>query len=357
MAAERQPARVFDAIEGVPSPAETVGLIGQDRAEAELLDAYRSARMHHAWILAGQKGVGKATLAYRFARFVLAHPDPTAEPCRAAQDLALDPGDPVSTQVAAGGHPNLLVLQRRWNDETKRFTTGIPVEDVRRVLTFFGSTAGHPGWRICLVDAADDLGPNAANALLKTLEEPPRRALFLLVSNTVAGLMPTIRSRCRTLALADLSAEAVRAVIEKMPFGRDGDPKALDAAVSSAGGSVRPAIRFLTAGGQEVGARYDRILADLTKAGDPPQADCHAVADLVARGGDDLFEVFLDLTRRWLTERVHREVGGTARAVVRWALVWEKVDRSRALGATLNLDRKATVLGIVRALSAAAKER
>src|SRR5207248_297890 len=141
-------------------------------------------------------GIGKATLAYRLARFVLAHPDPTSPAVRTATSLSLPDEALVAHQVAAQSHGDLLVLERT-EGETGRLRTVITVDQVRRTVSFFGSTAGAGGWRICIVDTADELQlPQAANALLKVLEEPPANALLFLVSSTPARLLPTIRSRC-----------------------------------------------------------------------------------------------------------------------------------------------------------------
>src|SRR5215471_8892358 len=183
-------------------PRETTVLFGHDNAEREFLAAYRSGRVPHAWLIAGEPGIGKATLAYRIARFVLAHPDPSHIPTAAS--LALDPDHRTVRRIAVNAHPDLLVLERTVGD-TGRMRTVITVEQVRRLVTFFGSTAGEGGWRLCIVDGADELKyPEGSNALLKMLEEPPPRSMFLLVSHAPGRLLPTIQSRCRRLALRPL---------------------------------------------------------------------------------------------------------------------------------------------------------
>src|SRR5262249_40532591 len=185
-----------------PFPRETTVLYGHADAERALLAAYRGARFPHAWLIGGRSGIGKATLAYRMARFVLAHPDPAAAAVQEAQTLEIPADHRVARQVGAQGHSDLLVLERTVNEKTGKLFTVIRVEDVRRTVPFFGSTAGEGGWRVCIVDCADELQyPQAANALLKILEEPPANALLLLVSHAPARLLPTIRSRCRRLML------------------------------------------------------------------------------------------------------------------------------------------------------------
>src|SRR3954464_9268274 len=166
----------------MPHPRATGELFGHAEAEQTLLDAYRGGRIPHAWLIGGEAGIGKATLAYRMARFVLAHPDPKAPAVQAARSLALDPNHPVARQVAGQSHPDLLVLERTENDKGT-LRTEIVVAQTDRTVSFFGSTAGAGGWRVCIVDSTDELNLASANKLLKILEEPPERALFLLVSH------------------------------------------------------------------------------------------------------------------------------------------------------------------------------
>src|SRR5436305_5511774 len=177
-------------------PRETSILAGHREAEAALLNAYRSGRIPHAWLIGGAQGIGKATLASRMARFVLAHRNPLAPSVQRAETLAVDRSDPVARQVAAAAHGGLLVLERGLNDRGV-LRTVITVDETRETISFFGSTAAVDGWRVCIVDTVDELNPNAANALLKIPEEPPQRSLFLLVSHAPARALPTILSRCR----------------------------------------------------------------------------------------------------------------------------------------------------------------
>ena len=177
-----------DEADGVepPLPRETTVLYGHAQAERALLAAYRGARFPHAWLIGGPAGIGKATLAYRMARFVLAHPDPGVPTVRTAKSLHVEADHPVARRIAAQAQGDLLVLERTLNEKTNKLYQDIRVDDVRRTVTFFGSTAGEGGWRIAIVDPVDELNPSGANALLKVLEEPPRRAVLLLVSHSAA---------------------------------------------------------------------------------------------------------------------------------------------------------------------------
>ena len=192
-----------DIDEAAP-PRVTGKLFGHGGTEGALLAAYRGGRVPHAFMLIGQKGIGKATLAYRLARFVLAHPDPAAASVHTVTSLAVDPDHPVARRVAAQAHGDLLVLERTPNEKGV-LRQQIAVDDVRRTISFFGATAGEGGWRIAIVDAVDELNRAGANALLKVLEEPPERALLLLVCHSASRVLPTLRSRCSVLAMRPLT--------------------------------------------------------------------------------------------------------------------------------------------------------
>src|SRR5476649_1948486 len=201
-------ARQVETSAAIAHPRETAVLFGHREAETALLNAYRSGRIPHAWLIGGAQGIGKATLAYRMARFVLAHRDPLAADVQHALTLNVDPSDPVARHVAANAHGGLLTLERSLNDKGVMRTV-ITVDETRETISFFGSTAAVEGWRICIVDTVDELNPNAANALLKILEEPPQQSLFLLLSHAPARVLATIQSRCRKLRLRPLATDDV----------------------------------------------------------------------------------------------------------------------------------------------------
>src|ERR1700733_2702951 len=224
----------------VPHPRETTDLFGHREAETALLSAYRSGRIPHAWLIGGAQGIGKATLAYRMARFVLAHHDPLSAAVQRAESLSVDPSDPNARRIAAEAHGGLLVLQRTANDKGV-LRTVITVDETRETIGFFGSTAAAEGWRVCIVDTVDELNANAANALLKTLEEPPRQSLFLLASHAPGRVLPTILSRCRRLSLRPLAKADVIQAVSRATGIANNDPALIDAA-DAAGGSVARAV-------------------------------------------------------------------------------------------------------------------
>ena len=341
----------FDRIEGLPLPREQMRLIGHREAETTLLDAYRTDRLHHAWLVGGPKGVGKATLAFRMARFVLSHPDGAAPQVALSSDLSVDPTEPVVRRIIAGSHGDLLHLRRPWDEKAKRFKSFLTVDEVRRTVSFFGSTSSYGGWRVCIVDAADDMNASAANALLKILEEPPEKCLFFVLAHQPGRLLPTIRSRCRRLDLKPLEPQEIAQGLEM--FERGGADA--EQAAELADGSLRRAIQLLDAGGIEVANSLDRLISALP---DPDIRHVHRFADAVSdRKTEESYRIFLDLLRDWLDRRVHEDAssGVPPARLVRWSEVWEKTNRAATLADALNLDRKQVVLGAFQALGEAAR--
>ncbi|MFP4275020.1 MAG: DNA polymerase III subunit delta', partial [Paracoccaceae bacterium] len=234
-----------DRIEGAPHPRETPRLFGQGLAQEAFLEAFAAGRMHHGWLLTGPRGVGKATLAWQVARFLLAQPQEGqgaglfgAAP--GADSLDLAPEHPVARRVAAGSEPGLFVLRRGPNDKGNALSAQIRVDEVRRLKSFFSLSATEGGRRVAIVDAADEMNPSAANALLKLLEEPPARSTLLLVAHQPARLLPTIRSRCRELRLKPLAPAELAAALDQAGLAPEGDVAALS---ELSGGSVGAAVR------------------------------------------------------------------------------------------------------------------
>ena len=265
-----------------PHPRETPRLYGQEAAEAAFLDAWNTGRLHHGWLLTGPPGVGKATLAWRIARFLLTDPPQPA--------AALDPvpDHPALPRIRALSEPSLMLLRRPWDEKAKRLKAQITVDEVRRLGAFFGLSAG--GRRVVLVDAADDLNPNAANAILKLLEEPPAGATLLLVCHSPARLLPTIRSRCRVLRLGPLASAPLEAAIAQA----GGDPAVAPLAEGSVGAALD-----LAEGGAEIYA----ALLDLFARAPMDRKAARAIADACAgRAGAET----LDRTIAALERLLHR---------------------------------------------------
>jgi len=336
-----------------PPPRETTVLFGHHAAEQEFLASYRSGRLPHSWLISGEAGIGKATLAYRIARFVLANPDPCATAVRSAASLALDPSHPTVRRIAGNAHTDLLVLERVPGD-TGTLRTVITVDQVRRIVSFFGSTAGEGGWRVCIVDTADELQyPQASNALLKMLEEPPARSLFLLVSHSPGRLLPTIRSRCRRLILKPLDAADVAAAATAA-LGPDADAAALATAAQAAGGSVARAIAL--AGGPLLALRQRvEVMLDALPATDP--GALHALGEQLDRDRS-LLDAFVGTVRDWLVRRLDAEVKRPRPDLARLAGtadLWDKLNRSARDVEIYNLEKKPLVFTIFGLLAEASR--
>jgi DNA polymerase-3 subunit delta' len=365
MAAERARAAALaepDRLEGFSSPREVDRLFGHEAAIDEFTDALASDRMHHAWLMVGPEGIGKATLAYRFARMVLAEANERDDH---------DKAHPVFRKVAALSHPNLLVIRRAWNEKSKRYAQMIGVDEVRRLRAFLGTTAGEGSWRVVIVDRADELNQNAANALLKALEEPPPNTLFLLISSAEGRLPVTIRSRARTLRVSALGErdleQAVRAALER--DGQEIDAKTLKTALALSQGSVRRALELVSSEGIELYAEIAAALAAL------PEIDGARLHRNVERLGSmaetERLELYLSLLLG-LIERLirftatgegatHEERSLGKRLIspanlAYWAEAWEAISEARAEAFALNLDRSLLVLETWFRLQSVARE-
>lgn len=327
-----------------PSPRANPLLLGHDAAEATLLDALMGGRMHHAWLITGPDGVGKATLAYRFARRLLA--GRPAEPT-----LEMAPTDPVFRRVAAGSHADLLVIERGINEKTKRMRTQIAVDDVRKVGGFLSLTPAEGGWRVVIVDGAEELNQASANALLKTLEEPPPRAILLLTCSAPGRLPPTIRSRCRRLRLDALDdATMSRLLAEYLP-ALDADQR--DRLATLAEGSPGRALVMAAEEGLKIAALVDQVLADLPNL---PPTRGYDIADALGRS-DTGFATFMDLLTAGIAAAVREAARGRAdpeqerlvalRPLAAWGEVWQGLSRLRDETERFSLDkRQAIVAGL-----------
>jgi DNA polymerase III subunit delta' len=279
-----------DRLEGAPHPRHTAQLFGQAAAEATFLQAFNSGRLHHAWLITGPRGLGKATLAWRLARFLLATPEGDigffAPP--PPQTLDTDPDSALSNRISALAEGRLTLLRRPWDDKLERHKADITVDEVRRLTSFLTLSAADGDRRVVIIDAVDDLNLAAANALLKRLEEPPARVTFLLVAHQPAALLPTIRSRCRELRLmplmpADLSDALTQA-------GGEVDPDQVQALAELAGGSVGEAFRMTNLDGLKRYAALIRLFATL------PRLDRHLALTLAEAAAKKGAEAQFDLT-------------------------------------------------------------
>jgi DNA polymerase-3 subunit delta' len=339
-------------------PRETYALIGQSEAEEFLLQSYKCGTLPQAIILGGQAGIGKATLAWRLTRFLLAHPDSKTPAVQNASDLAVAPDAAISHQVEALSHPDLVLLRRGWNEKTKKFFSEIRAEDVRGSIHLFQQAASAGGYRICLIDSAEDLNRSSANALLKTLEEPPPKSLFIIVSHKPDGLLPTIRSRCQRIVLKPLAASSLMQILQDLgsPWTDEAGP-GLEEAAARAQGSLHDALRLLSGGGVAFDAQIRSLLQKL------PGLDwlaIHGLADQIA-GPNNLadYETLMITIIDWLDESIRARAiampGEKTKQLAALAEVWEKVSEAARETEVLNLDKRPLVLSIFAHLATAAE--
>ncbi len=326
-----------------PHPRDVFDLVGQEAAEAAFEDARARGRLHHAWLISGPQGLGKATFAFRIARRLLgAAPDPRHGLLGAA------PQDPVSRLVAQDAHPDLMVVDR--TDSDGKVRREILVEEVRRLNEFFSKSPASAPYRVAIVDAADDLNRNAANALLKTLEEPPPRGVILLVCHAPGRLIRTIRSRCRTLKLAPLPEAAVADFVARRT---DADPEQALRLARMSGGAPGRALALASEGALEMDDAARTLLQGL------PELDRTLALSLTDRfrGGEGA-RSFALLTER-LAARVHDLVLRRAEEGIggldAWAEAWSALDRLPREVEALNLDRAEALFTALADLRAAAR--
>jgi DNA polymerase-3 subunit delta' len=351
------------------APRETLDLIGHEEAERALLSAWQSGRMSHAWLLTGPKGIGKATLAFRFARFVLAQADAAGLFGDAPDSLAVAAGDPVFTQVAAGSHPNLLTIERSWDDKAKRLRKEITIGDTAPLRTFVGNTAASAGWRVVIIDSVDEMNRNAANAILKVLEEPPRNVLFLLVVHAVGRILPTIRSRCRELRLTPLSDDQVETRLAALLPDTDIDTRQLAARLGE--GSLGRAVHIAEQGGLDSFRDLVALLAD----GGRDRIAIHDLCDRFApAGAEPAYRSFVDLLQWWMGRAIKVQALGQAeglgagndlfpgdsraidhvtrgRTLDQSLELWEKMARLFERADSVNLSRKQVMVNVLTALA------
>ncbi|MPY75178.1 MAG: DNA polymerase III subunit delta' [Alphaproteobacteria bacterium] len=368
------------------APRRNLDLVGQEAAERTVLDAWNAGRMPHAWLITGPRGVGKATLAYRIARFALAGGGQggaaeaglfgDALPPETPQTLAIAPNHPVVARVASRGHADLRVLEPNMPHPVHgRPTREIVVGNVWRAVQLTNLTSAEAGWRVILIDPADELNATAQNAILKRLEEPPPGVLFLLVSHAPGRLLPTIRSRCRRVALEPLGPDAVDTLLGRYrPELPEDDRRALGRLTE---GSVGDAQALADSGGLDLYRNVVRLLGTLDS---PDIQGIHALGDSLSRAGQqssragrqaaDGFATVRDLIGRWLgrlviagaraeapLEIVPGEAQISANFLSRapleqWLEVWEKVTGLLARADGANLDRKQTIVSAFLTMAA-----
>jgi len=316
----------MSAPEPVP-PRESARLVGQEAAETALLAALERGRLHHAWLLTGPEGVGKATFAYRAARRLLG-----AAPAAAYGLLGAEPQDPVFRQVAGRAHPDLAVLEIGGGEGRAR--KSIAVEDARGLPEFFSKSPGRAQYRVAIVDTADDLNGAAANAILKTLEEPPARGVLFLVSSRPGALLPTIRSRCRRLSFSPPPFEAAsRWLTESAGL----TPEQAELNLRRARGAPGRALRLASAGAGDIDTAARALIDRL------PQIDAAAALALSDsfRGaqGAATFALAMDRMASIVREKTLARLEVGTAGLDRWTDAWSLLSDLPGEVGAVNLDR------------------
>ncbi|MGC2411078.1 MAG: DNA polymerase III subunit delta' [Stellaceae bacterium] len=357
-----------------PAPRANPELIGHEAAERALRRLFNSGRLPHALLLSGPRGIGKATLAFRFARFIMANGGGEGALGGLFGDsgsdlggLAIAPDSGVFHRVASGGHADLLTVERAYDARRRRMRGEIVVDDTREINAFLRLTPAEGGWRFVIVDGADEMNRNAANALLKILEEPPHRVLLLLVAHSPGRLLPTIRSRCRRFPLSPLPPDIVRRLLAR--YRPDLPEPQAEAVTALCGGSIGHALDLAAAGGVEL---YDSVLALVSREPGIDPAALHAFAERLARGdAEEAYRAVEELMAQFLARVATAAVRGSVVAdpresavlqrlgqrasAARWAELRDEIGRLFARTDALNLDKKQTILGAFFAIDAAAR--
>lgn len=362
-----------DQIEGAPHPSETVDLFGQSRAETDFLDAFASGRLHSGWLITGPQGVGKATLAWRMAAFLLSQPLVAEDDMFGAPppptSLMLDAEHPDMRLIRSGAHPRLFVLRRAWDDKKDKLKSVITVDEVRKLKNFFGMSATDGGRRVVIVDPADEMNVNAANAILKLLEEPPADAVILMISHQPSRLLPTIRSRCRELRCGLLGADDVTAALAAAGIETD----AGEALTALSGGSVGEAIRLTNLDGLTVYSELVNLFSGLPRF--DRQRGLKLADSCTGKAGATRFTLVLDLIDKFLARTARAGIQGPPdtqaaqgeaallaklsphdSAARTWATLAQAVSERTRHGKAVNLDPAALILDTLFKIEKAAQD-
>lgn len=316
-----------DSLDETPPPMASKNLVGHQSTLETLLAEFSAGKMHHATILAGPQGIGKATLAFQFAKAVFSNSGETN----------------AGAQIEAGMHPSLLHLTRSWNEDTKKFRSEIVVADIQRANHFLSRTASGGGTRLILIDPADDMNRNAANALLKNLEEPPEKTHYFLITHNLGRLLPTIRSRCRVVVVPPLTDEQVVNVLA----GNLGLTRQEAAELAGhAQGSVRQAMVMAKFGGMDIAAEFTAQMHNKLFGASKAQLLAAAVS---GADNEPRYLLLVELIEKSLAKAARQKsIAGERLAADKISSVYHEVHNRLAIADAFNLDRKLEVYNLLR---------
>lgn len=331
----------WDDLSGVTPSVVTLDLLAHQSDFEQLLHHYHNTRLHHAWLLNGPRGIGKATFAYRFAEHVLRNSDPDQAPMTSA---FLD--DAIHSQVAKRGHPNVLTIARPYDPKSKKFKSQITVEEIRKISSFLQLASGAKSWRIVIVDAGDDLNTSSANALLKILEEPPEKTLFFVLAHSPRGMLATIRSRCQMLSLKPLPKEDLVTILKRQELTTDMADDELFTLADLAKGSARRALLLATHDTAGLFRQFEQCVT----AAKPDISEIHRIAGKITPAAKSVeFKLFMELVYDYIGEQTNALSSREPVAFEKmhnYAQLWSKTREAEAMVETWNLDKKQVILDL-----------
>ncbi|MDA9552983.1 DNA polymerase III subunit delta' [Emcibacteraceae bacterium] len=366
-------------------PRNTIELVGHEHAEQLFLDAFNAEKIHHAWMITGPKGIGKATLAYKMARFLLNNPPEDDQgpglfgdvlEKAALTSLETDLESQANHLVNAGSNPDLMITERTEDPKTGKMRSNILVDDVRKINQFFHKTSSDGGWRVAIVDTADEMNRNAANAILKILEEPPKNSILIILAHAPGRLLPTIKSRCRMLPLKPLKSQTVKEILQKnYP---DKEENIIDGYVALSNGSPGYAISLIEHQGLKVYREILGLLSTMPNINVPLMHDFAGA--ITTKKSGDTFLLFSEMLSQFISRMVRHvsylntghthnikealteefklmEELGEIIPLDQWAGLWEKISEKMKVTDQLNMDRKQTVIDILNMINSALKTR
>lgn len=366
-------------------PRNTIELVGHEHAEQLFLDAFNAEKIHHAWMITGPKGIGKATLAYKMARFLLNNPPEDDQgpglfgdvlEKAALTSLETDLESQANHLVNAGSNPDLMITERTEDPKTGKMRSNILVDDVRKINQFFHKTSSDGGWRVAIVDTADEMNRNAANAILKILEEPPKNSILIILAHAPGRLLPTIKSRCRMLPLKPLKSQTVKEILQKnYP---DKEENIIDGYVALSNCSPGYAISLIEHQGLKVYREILGLLSTMPNINVPLMHDFAGA--ITTKKSGDTFLLFSEMLSQFISRMVRHvsylntghthnikealteefklmEELGEIIPLDQWAGLWEKISEKMKVTDQLNMDRKQTVIDILNMINSALKTR
>lgn len=368
-------------IEETALPRNTHVIRGHKDAEKLFLDAYNAEKIHHAWMITGPKGIGKATLSYKLARFLLNNPPEVDQgpglfgdvlEKTALSSLDTDLESPANKLITAGSNGDLLVIERSEDPKTGKMRSNILVDDVRKINNFFHKTSSDGGWRVAIVDTADEMNRNAANAILKILEEPPKNSILIILAHAPGKLLPTIKSRCRMLPLKPLKSSTVLEILShNYP---ELERNLIDGYVSLSNGSPGYAISLIEHKGLKLYGEMLGLLSTMPNINVPLMHDFAGA--ITTKKSGDMFLLFSEMLSQFISRMIRHvsylnsdhthnikqaienefklmEELGTIIPLDQWAELWEKISAKMKVTDLLNMDRKQTVIDILNMINSA----